>query len=509
MLELVSPRRVLVLALLASALLIARAAAGLAGPASGAVIDSAPPPQTTAPAAAFAFHATDAACSLDGADFMPCSSPITFYDLTSGPHRFQVRSGGGIPAAAEWTVEPADVPADPYCAADGCFDIDHTMSVAHDLAVTIGARYPNTSGDLAAQQYLSDAFTSYGLYPQVQRFPLPQGGSSANVVGSPAPDSGAVMSGGRFVLVDAHFDTSKGVTGGNDNASGTASMIDFARALQAQPASVPVIFVGYGAEENQPNGSNRVGSRYFLAHMTATQRANLVAMVNLDMIGHGSKVLLRWISGTPQEATNRLVSIGQTYGITTSVVNLATSDETYFAKAGLNVGSLRGETPACYDRPCDTFSTIEPAEVQRAARLGLAEVRSYDANQFWARIGDGWTGVKYSGTWSRTSLTCASGGGYESSATKGNTSTFTFYGTGARWISMLASNEGKAQVSVDGVVQGTYYDLYSATRVCNVQEFEVTGLAPGSHQLQVKVLGTKNTSSAGTRVVVDAYEYLH
>src|SRR5581483_7513305 len=128
-----------------------------------------------------------------------------------------------------------------------------------------------------------------------------------------------------------------------------------------QPATLPVIFVGYGADANQPNGTNRDGSRYFLNQMTPAQRANLVAMVNLDMIGHGSTVLLRWISGTPKDATDRLVSLGRTIGIPTSVVNLATSDETYFAKAGLSVGSLRGETPSCYDAPCDTFSTIDSA----------------------------------------------------------------------------------------------------------------------------------------------------
>src|SRR4029077_20594005 len=101
------------------------------------------------------------------------------------------------------------------------------------------------------------------------------------------------------------------------------------------------------------------------------------AMENLDMIGHGSQVLLRWISGTPSEGTNRLQALGQSMGITTQVVNLATSDETPFAYAGLNVGSLRGQTPACYDSPCDTYSTIDASEVTRAASMGLAALRSY------------------------------------------------------------------------------------------------------------------------------------
>jgi hypothetical protein len=505
-------------------------------------------------------------------------------------------------------VGAASIP-EPPCSNGGCFDITHAMAVAHDLAVVVGPRYPASSGDAAAQQYLTTALSGYGLNVQLQTFSVPQG-STANVVASSAPDFDTVMNAGRFILVVAHYDTTKGNLGGNDNASGTGSLVEFARALQAQPAAVPVVFVAYGAEENQPNGNNRVGSKYFLSRMTSTQRANLVAMINLDMIGYGSKVLLRWLSGTPKEATDRLVSLAQSMGITTSVVNFATSDETYFAQAGLNVGSLRGETPSCYDQPCDTYSTIDPSEVERAARLGLAEVRSYDdvdqppvvtwtspdegaqvGQSFtaqvsvtddnfsgpppdvnpptatlyvdgvsqgtksgsyswslsglaygshtlhveasdgnnppqspadgdrhvtvveglpvWTRVEQKGTGVAYSGwSWSTFSSSCASGGSYRASRTAGNSVTFVFTGIGVRWISVLNSTLGKAEVFVDGVDRGAF-DLYAPTKTCQVVEFEMTGLTAGSHSLRVKVLGTKNASASSAWVVVDAFEYLH
>jgi hypothetical protein len=89
----------------------------------------APPPDTTPPDttlvsgpsgsvtsrnASFAFTAdedgSEFACSLDGAAFSPCASPVTYVDLATGPHHFEVRAidlAGNpdpTPAAQDWTI---------------------------------------------------------------------------------------------------------------------------------------------------------------------------------------------------------------------------------------------------------------------------------------------------------------------------------------------------------------------------------------------------------------------
>jgi large repetitive protein len=63
-----------------------------------------PPAQTTDPTAAFAFtqpYYTSFRCSLDGAAFVPCTSPVSYSGLAVGTHTFRVEAvdGYGVPTA--------------------------------------------------------------------------------------------------------------------------------------------------------------------------------------------------------------------------------------------------------------------------------------------------------------------------------------------------------------------------------------------------------------------------
>ena len=60
-----------------------------------------------------------------------------------------------------------------------------------------------------------------------------------------------------------------------------------------------------------------------------------------------------------------------------------------------------------------------------------------------------------------------------------------------------------AGVTIDGISRGTV-DLYSPTVHWRIAE-SYAGLASGPHTIVVTVLGTKDASSTGTQVVVDAF----
>ncbi|QJR12723.1 hypothetical protein DSM104443_03816 [Usitatibacter rugosus] len=78
-------------------------------------------PSTTATFTLFAHDDPVFECSLDGSDFLPCTSPVTYENMTPGSHAFTVRATGdplGIPTTSEpvtrtWIVDPAiPVPAE-------------------------------------------------------------------------------------------------------------------------------------------------------------------------------------------------------------------------------------------------------------------------------------------------------------------------------------------------------------------------------------------------------------
>ena len=77
-------------------------------------LDSAPSKLTTSTSATFAFSSADAEafeCSLDGAAFEPCESPVAYANLADGEHTFEVRAGDRVgnvdatPAGHEWIVD--------------------------------------------------------------------------------------------------------------------------------------------------------------------------------------------------------------------------------------------------------------------------------------------------------------------------------------------------------------------------------------------------------------------
>lgn len=77
-----------------------------------------------------------------------------------------------------------------------------------------------------------------------------------------------------------------------------------------------------------------------------------------------------------------------------------------------------------------------------------------------------------------------------------------FTGRDVAWIAHKAPNRGKAEVWIDGAKVATV-DLYSSTTQLRQVVFRKYWASSGGHTIQVKLLGTKNSSSTGTRVDID------
>ena len=89
---------------------------------------------------------------------------------------------------------------------------------------------------------------------------------------------------------------------------------------------------------------------------------------------------------------------------------------------------------------------------------------------------------------------------------------FTFNGTGIRWIGARENNQGIALVEVDGEPKEEI-DLYaknvtSGTQVGEIL-YEQTWEEPGEHTITIRRTGKKNTDSSGTGANVDAFIVLN
>jgi hypothetical protein len=113
--------------------------------------------------------------------------------------------------------------------------------------------------------------------------------------------------------------------------------------------------------------------------------------------------------------------------------------------------------------------------------------------------------ITYVGTWTPEALDSAYGGSLNYATASGSKAQFGFTGSSVSWVATKNADRGKATVWVDGVKVATV-DLYSSAEKPRMMVFTQNGLDPmQTHTLEVRVTGTKNSASSGTRVDVDAF----
>jgi aminopeptidase YwaD len=108
---------------------------------------------------------------------------------------------------------------------------------------------------------------------QVNRY-----GTSQNVVAT-RPSADPTDESRSIVVFSGHYDSVALSPGANDNASGTAGVMELARILARVDLAADVRFLACSGEEG-----GLVGSRYYVAQLPAAERDRVVANFNMDMI---------------------------------------------------------------------------------------------------------------------------------------------------------------------------------------------------------------------------------
>jgi Zn-dependent M28 family amino/carboxypeptidase len=192
---------------------------------------------------------------------------------------------------------------------------------------------------------------------------------------------------GRFVVLGAHydhlgrsplrsFDPERKVQlrpGADDNASGTAALLELARRLVLKPAPSPVLFAHFDAEE-----LGLLGSREFLDH-PSVPTDSMALMINLDMVGRlGSGPLQVEVRSTTQRLESVMDSVAGALGLTIrySIPFRARSDHRSFSERGIPAIWLFTGIHGDYHKTTDTPEKLDFAGINRVVDLAEALVRA-------------------------------------------------------------------------------------------------------------------------------------
>ena len=249
-----------------------------------------------------------------------------------------------------------------------------------------------------ARGYVVNAFRGAGLQPL--------GGSFEHAFTFPRRDSTLVQAANvvgivrgtrypeRYIVVTAHYDHVGGpavngdsiYNGADDNASGTAAIIELARYIAAHPGQNSMIFVAFDAEE-----SGLRGARAFVAN-PPVPRDSIIMNVNLDMVSrspagelyavgtYAYPVLRTYIDRAKTGARVKLLTGHEGPTATGSDNWTNSSDHGPFNAQKIPFLYFGVEDHPGYHKPSDEFAQITPTFFANAAETVLDVLIDLDRN---------------------------------------------------------------------------------------------------------------------------------
>jgi len=238
-------------------------------------------------------------------------------------------------------------------------------------------RYASTTNCEAAGEALYSSFSALGL-DEVRFEPFTFSGSyaSRNIIaektGETYPDD--------IYIICSHYDSTSSsrltlAPGADDNASGTAAVLEAARILAPHPLDFTVRFIVFSAEEWGLYGSR------FHAAAARTAGDRILGVINLDMIGYADvppedlQIIVNpgsvWLGDLFLAAGAPYGGIGGTRTVDASMVY---SDHSPFWDSGYPALLAIEDMPLTnpyYHRTTDTLATLDLDFLTRAARASV------------------------------------------------------------------------------------------------------------------------------------------
>jgi hypothetical protein len=255
-------------------------------------------------------------------------------------------------------------------------------TIINGTSQTILSRHKLQPGNALAETYIKQKLESYGLLTTIQSFSA----TGKNVY---AVQPGTEFPNQKYIIC-AHFDDMPSGTtapGADDNASGTAAVIEAARIFSQYSFPFTIIYALWDEEEQ-----GLVGSDYYAAQ-AASAGDSILGVINLDMIAYDSNndgivnIHSRPTAGNSVEIKDKLVECNSLYGINLNIV-VKSPGSTYSDHASFwsrNYGAVliiedENDFHPYYHTVNDHIQYFNQAYFFKSAKLGFAALASFALN---------------------------------------------------------------------------------------------------------------------------------
>ena len=188
-------------------------------------------------------------------------------------------------------------------------------TIINGTSQTILSRNTYQPGNALAESYIEQKLQSYGLATTIQSFNSKGNNVLATQVGTKFPN--------RKYIICAHYDDMPPeiiAPGADDNASGTAAVIEAARIFSQYSFPFTIVYALWDEEEQGLHGSS------YYASQAADAGDSIICVINLDMISYDSNSdgvcsIHSSPVGFSNVLNNKIVKINTKYGINLNVLS--------------------------------------------------------------------------------------------------------------------------------------------------------------------------------------------
>lgn len=256
-------------------------------------------------------------------------------------------------------------------AASQSFDPDRAMAHIVALSDGIGIREAGTPNEGRAAVYVATQFVAMGLDTRVQALPAYYIYSQNVIAVKPGLDPEAGV-----IYLGAHYDSVQWGPGANDNASGTAVLLEAARLLAGETFSPTLTFIAFGSEEIGLGGSS-----WFTINLPPLERYVARGMINLDCVGWGTSQAIGYLDDSADPLVQKAADNAAALSLPVAVERVSRSDHAPFSWVKIPAILLYSYTPDAgdcgpnYHQATDTTETVDPVAMERVAQILLSTVR--------------------------------------------------------------------------------------------------------------------------------------